>query len=63
MISYSYRCLNCNTVFHKEARQIGVIPKNPKCPNCKKKNTRKIILPVAISFQGSGFTRSISTEE
>jgi len=50
---YDYKCPDCKIVFEE-------LVKNPStvvgCPNCQKKNAKKIISPrFGISFRGSGF--------
>ena len=50
---YTYRCDNCGVQF--ERRQKFSDDPLRVCPECNKKELRKVYLPVGIVFKGSGF--------
>lgn len=50
---YTYRCENCGVQF--ERTQKFSEPSLVWCPECGKKELRKVYTPVGIVFKGSGF--------
>lgn len=50
---YTYRCENCGVQF--ERTQKFSEPPLAWCPECGKKELRKVYTPVGIVFKGSGF--------
>lgn len=50
---YTYRCDNCGVQF--ERTQKFSEPSLAWCPECGKKELRKVYTPVGIVFKGSGF--------
>ncbi len=57
MPTYSHQCRNCGKLF-EDNRSYNDSEKKPRCPNCKSRNTKKIIGDVAVIFKGDGFTKS-----
>jgi putative FmdB family regulatory protein len=55
MPRYDYKCNICE---HTEELEYSIseVPENgPICPDCSHGLLKKVILPAAISFKGSGF--------
>lgn len=50
---YTYRCENCGFQFEKK-QKFSDAPLT-RCPECEKKELRKVYTPVGIVFKGSGF--------
>ena len=50
---YTYRCDNCGIQF--ERQQSFTDQPLTRCPECNKKNLKKVYAPVGILFKGSGF--------
>ena len=50
---YTYRCENCGVQF--ERQQKFTDQPLTRCPECGKKELRKVYTPVGIVFKGSGF--------
>ena len=50
---YTYRCENCGFQFEKK-QKFSDAPLT-RCPECAKKELRKVYTPVGIVFKGSGF--------
>ena len=50
---YAYRCESCGVQFEKHQSFHDAPLK--VCPECRKKSLRKVIAPVGIVFNGSGF--------
>ena len=58
-MKYDYRCVECNTEYEVEVITTSTLEGrrnvSPKCPNCGKKKSRKIIRPTRVIFKGKGF--------
>jgi len=50
---YTYRCESCGVQFEK-TQKFSDAPLT-RCPECGKKELRKVYTPVGIVFKGSGF--------
>lgn len=50
---YTYRCESCGVQFEK-TQKFSDSPLT-RCPECGKKELRKVYTPVGIVFKGSGF--------
>ncbi len=50
---YTYRCENCGVQFYRTQKFSE--PPLAWCPECGKKELRKVYTPVGIVFKGSGF--------
>jgi putative FmdB family regulatory protein len=50
---YTYRCESCGVQFEKTQKFSD--PQLTRCPECGKKELRKVYTPVGIVFKGSGF--------
>ena len=50
---YTYRCESCGFQFEKKQKFSD--PPLTRCPECEKKELRKVYTPVGIVFKGSGF--------
>ena len=50
---YTYRCDNCGVQFERK-QSFSEAPLT-RCPECNKKELRKVYTPVGIVFKGSGF--------
>ena len=50
---YTYRCESCGFQFEKK-QKFSDAPLT-RCPECEKKELRKVYTPVGIVFKGSGF--------
>ncbi len=50
---YTYRCENCGVQFDRTQKFSE--PPLAWCPECGKKELRKVYTPVGIVFKGSGF--------
>lgn len=50
---YTYRCENCGVQFERQQKFSD--PPLTECPECHKKQLRKVYSPVGIVFKGSGF--------
>jgi putative FmdB family regulatory protein len=50
---YTYRCESCGVQFEK-TQKFSDAPLT-RCPECGKKEIRKVYTPVGIVFKGSGF--------
>src|SRR3970040_289607 len=50
---YTYECRNCGVRFERE--QSMADKPLTKCPECKRKQLRKVFVPAGIIFKGSGW--------
>ena len=50
---YTYRCESCGIQFERQ-QSFSEAPLQV-CPECRKKSLKKVISPVGIVFNGSGF--------
>jgi putative FmdB family regulatory protein len=58
MPTYSYECQACGTKFD-QYQKFDDAPIT-KCPNCKKNKVRRVFMPAAIVFKGSGWYKTDS---
>ena len=58
MPTYEYRCKSCGHGL--EVVQSFTDEPLTKCPNCKKKQLRKVFGSIGITFKGSGFYKTDS---
>lgn len=53
MPTYVYRCSHCKHEFEKVQKFTD--PPIERCPNCRRKGVRKVLVPAQIQFKGSGW--------
>lgn len=53
MVTYTYKCTNCNHIFEVKQRMSDAALTD--CPNCHKAMVRRIINQVRVVFKGTGF--------
>lgn len=57
MATFNHQCKDCGHLF-ESIRPMSESDKKPRCPNCKSRNTRKLIHPTTALFNGDGFTKT-----
>jgi putative FmdB family regulatory protein len=53
MPTYIYRCSHCKHQFEKVQKFSD--PPIERCPNCRRKGVRKVLVPPSVQFKGSGW--------
>jgi putative FmdB family regulatory protein len=61
MPKYDYRCSTCGHVEEREFSILEVPEVIEVCPDCGFGPLKKVILPAAVSFKGSGFYKTDSS--
>lgn len=55
-MTYVYSCKNCGKIFEVSGT-FAVVLQNHDCPECKSKDTQKMITAPNIHYKGKGWTR------